>query len=112
MSRFIAVQRVTPGVVLAGQVGCPVRLVASRLVSCPWWNDQPDVPAALQLDLSIGAFPAMASGPIMGPPLAVDLRRRSMAVPLSLGPVHHLRLTVTDVERSRAFYTELLGFQI
>jgi len=117
MSRFIAVQRVTPGVVLAGQVGCPVRLVASRLVSCPWWNDwqndQPDIPAALQLDLSIdGAFPAMASGPIMSPPLAVDLRRRSMAVPLSLGPVHHLRLTVTDVERSRAFYTELLGFQI
>jgi glyoxylase I family protein len=35
-----------------------------------------------------------------------------MAVPLSLGPVHHLRLTVTDVERSRAFYTDLLGFQI
>jgi glyoxylase I family protein len=54
----------------------------------------------------------MASGPIMGPLPAVDLRRRSMAVPLSLGPVHHLRLTVTDVQRSRAFYTELLGFQI
>ena len=35
-----------------------------------------------------------------------------MAVPLSLGPVHHIRLTVTDVERYRAFYTELLGFQI
>ncbi len=35
-----------------------------------------------------------------------------MAVPLSLGPVHHLRLTVTDVERARAFYTELLGFRI
>ena len=35
-----------------------------------------------------------------------------MAVPPTLGPVHHLRLTVTDVERSRAFYTELLGFQI
>jgi hypothetical protein len=35
-----------------------------------------------------------------------------MAVPLSLGPVHHPRLTVTDVQRSRAFYTELLGFQI
>jgi catechol 2,3-dioxygenase-like lactoylglutathione lyase family enzyme len=35
-----------------------------------------------------------------------------MTIPLSLGPVHHLRLTVTDVERSRAFYTELLGFQI
>jgi catechol 2,3-dioxygenase-like lactoylglutathione lyase family enzyme len=35
-----------------------------------------------------------------------------MAVSLSLGPIHHLRLTVTDVERSRAFYTGLLGFQI
>jgi catechol 2,3-dioxygenase-like lactoylglutathione lyase family enzyme len=34
-----------------------------------------------------------------------------MTVPPSIGPVHHLRLTVTDVERSRAFYTELLGFQ-
>jgi glyoxylase I family protein len=34
-----------------------------------------------------------------------------MTIPLTLGPVHHLRLTVTDVERSRAFYTELLGFQ-
>jgi hypothetical protein len=31
-----------------------------------------------------------------------------MAVPLSLGPVHHLRLTVTDVDRSRTFYTDLL----
>jgi glyoxylase I family protein len=48
----------------------------------------------------------------MGPPSAVGTRRRSMVVPLSLGPVHHLRLTVTDVERSRAFYTELLGFQV
>jgi glyoxylase I family protein len=54
----------------------------------------------------------MASGRIMGPLPAVDLRRRPMAVPLSLGPVHHLRLTVTDVQRSRVFYTELLGFQI
>jgi catechol 2,3-dioxygenase-like lactoylglutathione lyase family enzyme len=35
-----------------------------------------------------------------------------VAVPLSLGPIHHLRLTVTDVLRSRAFYSELLGFQI
>ena len=35
-----------------------------------------------------------------------------MAVPLSLGLVHHLRLTVSDVERSRAFSTELLGFQL
>lgn len=35
-----------------------------------------------------------------------------MAVQLALGPVHHLRLTVTDVDRSRTFYTELLGFQV
>jgi len=28
------------------------------------------------------------------------------------GDIHHLRLTVTDVERSRQFYTSLLGFEI
>ena len=28
-----------------------------------------------------------------------------MATPIVTGPVHHLRLTVADVERSRAFYT-------
>ena len=28
------------------------------------------------------------------------------------GDIHHLRLTVTDVERSREFYTSLLGFQV
>jgi len=32
--------------------------------------------------------------------------------PLTLGNVHHIRLTVTDIERSRAFYTEVLGFQV
>jgi glyoxylase I family protein len=26
--------------------------------------------------------------------------------------IHHLRLTVTDLERSREFYTSLLGFQV
>ena len=26
--------------------------------------------------------------------------------------IHHLRLTVTDVQRSRQFYTSLLGFQV
>ena len=33
-------------------------------------------------------------------------------MPLSVGPIHHLRLTVTDVERSTAFYTEVLGFGV
>src|SRR6266704_5790749 len=28
------------------------------------------------------------------------------------GEIHHLRLTVTDVERSRRFYTSLLGFEV
>lgn len=28
------------------------------------------------------------------------------------GQIHHLRLTVTDVERSRQFYTGLLGFDV
>lgn len=35
-----------------------------------------------------------------------------MPAPLSLGAPHHIRLTVTDVERSRAFYTDILGFEV
>jgi glyoxylase I family protein len=35
-----------------------------------------------------------------------------MAGLIELGGIHHLRLTVTDIERSRAFYTELLGFNV
>ena len=31
---------------------------------------------------------------------------------IAAGPVHHLRLTVTDIQRSRRFYTSLLGFQV
>jgi glyoxylase I family protein len=31
---------------------------------------------------------------------------------ITAGPVHHLRLTVTDIQRSRQFYTSLLGFQV
>lgn len=31
---------------------------------------------------------------------------------LALGPVHHIRLSVNDLERSRAFYTEVLGLQV
>src|SRR6516225_4141123 len=42
---------------------------------------------------------------------------RRAAVPgeaamIPCGDIHHLRLTVTDVERSREFYTGLLGFQV
>lgn len=35
-----------------------------------------------------------------------------MARSLSVGAIHHLRMTVTDVERSREFYTGVLGFQV
>lgn len=35
-----------------------------------------------------------------------------MAGQIALGSIHHLRLTVTDIERSREFYTSLLGFNV
>ena len=35
-----------------------------------------------------------------------------MAGEIELGSIHHVRLTVTDIERSRAFYTGLLGFNV
>ena len=35
-----------------------------------------------------------------------------MAGQIATGPIHHLRLTVTDLERSRQFYTGLLGFDV
>jgi catechol 2,3-dioxygenase-like lactoylglutathione lyase family enzyme len=31
---------------------------------------------------------------------------------IAVGSIHHLRLTVTDIARSRDFYTRLLGFQV
>ena len=35
-----------------------------------------------------------------------------MSNAIALGPIHHLRLTVTDVNRSKDFYTGVLGFQV
>ena len=35
-----------------------------------------------------------------------------MAGHIELGGIHHLRLTVTDIQRSREFYTGLLGFTV
>jgi len=31
---------------------------------------------------------------------------------IEIGGIHHLRLTVTDVNRSREFYTSVLGFDV
>jgi glyoxylase I family protein len=35
-----------------------------------------------------------------------------MSRPIGCAGIHHLRLTVTDVGRSREFYTGLLGFEV
>jgi glyoxylase I family protein len=35
-----------------------------------------------------------------------------MTSPLSIGAVNHLTLTVTDLQRSKDFYTNVLGFQV
>lgn len=35
-----------------------------------------------------------------------------MAGQIATSGIHHLRLTVTDVDRSREFYTSLLGFDV
>ena len=35
-----------------------------------------------------------------------------MAGKIELGGIHHIRLTVTDMARSRKFYTDLLGFEV
>ena len=35
-----------------------------------------------------------------------------MSGQIPTGEIHHLRLTVTDLERSRQFYTSLLGFEV
>lgn len=34
-----------------------------------------------------------------------------MASPISTGPIHHIALTVTNIQRSEAFYVDVLGFQ-
>ena len=35
-----------------------------------------------------------------------------MAGQIPTGDIHHLRLTVTDIGRSREFYTSVLGFEV
>jgi glyoxylase I family protein len=35
-----------------------------------------------------------------------------MSSPIRVGAPHHVRLTVTDVDRSCAFYTQVLGFDV
>jgi len=31
---------------------------------------------------------------------------------IPVGPIHHLRMAVTDLDRSKDFYTEILGFEV
>jgi catechol 2,3-dioxygenase-like lactoylglutathione lyase family enzyme len=46
------------------------------------------------------------------PNQAPTARRSEVAGQIAIGEIHHLRLTVTDVNRSREFYTSLLGFDV
>src|SRR5215469_12741173 len=46
------------------------------------------------------------------PAMALGGGRHRMPGQIPTGQIHHLRLTVTDLERSRQFYTGLLGFQV
>src|SRR5262249_18795116 len=48
----------------------------------------------------------------VSPPRNLSALGGVQSMQVSLGPVHHLRLTVTDINRSREFYTGLLGFQV
>ena len=41
-----------------------------------------------------------------------QLREGAVPEQIPTGEIHHLRLTVTDLERSREFYTQLLGFEV
>src|ERR1022692_4296908 len=45
-------------------------------------------------------------------PVASRWREKTVPGPIPTGAIHHLRLTVTDIERSREFYTSLLGFEV
>ncbi len=47
-----------------------------------------------------------------GSALATCIKGEAMAGQIELGNIHHVRLTVTDFERSREFYTGLLGFSV
>jgi len=41
-----------------------------------------------------------------------QLREGTVPGQIPTGEIHHLRLTVTDLARSREFYTQLLGFEV
>jgi len=54
------------------------------------------------------------AGTAAGPCGALALLTEGGVMPgqIPAGEIHHLRLTVTDLERSRQFYTDLLGFDV
>jgi len=63
----------------------------------------------------VGATPGagmLVPGLMRGGGLRAWERGQRMAAHIAAGPIHHLRLTVTDIQRSRQFYTSLLGFQV
>jgi glyoxylase I family protein len=54
----------------------------------------------------------LSAGPIARSSGASAQEGGQMPGQIPTGEIHHLRLTVTDLERSRQFYTSLLGFEI
>jgi glyoxylase I family protein len=54
----------------------------------------------------------LSAGPIARGNGASVQEGGAMPGQIPTGEIHHLRLTVTDLERSRQFYTSLLGFEI
>ena len=58
-----------------------------------------------------GQTGALLPAALQPPSLTSDKETLTMTTLTSLGALHHLALTVTDVARSREFYTNVLGFQ-
>ena len=48
--------------------------------------------------------------PVCWDAMSVDVEEGTVPGQIATGGIHHLRLTVTDLPRSREFYTSLLGF--
>jgi len=59
-----------------------------------------------------GSGPVVACAGAATVPGSAGLAKGAVVAQLTIGSIHHLRLSVNDVERSKAFYTELLGFEV
>src|SRR4029077_14572041 len=72
--------------------------LARALAQAPGPRQKPDLKSVIGFDNGTNA--------------GSNRKGEQMAGQIGLGEIHHLRLTVTDIERSREFYTSLLGFNV